>query len=269
MAGHGPVIALGMGLAAAVGAAVALLVRPGASPPAAVQADVAPAPARAIPVADPVALDGLLRRVERVETEIAALRDALARIQPRASDGRSASPEDGPPAVGAPAVVDPDAPPPLPLRELADADLAALDVHNARAALVARFGKPNREVAGLNGDARLYFYEAGVEAWVDSTGRLGEMQLYGEPRSPVRSQKGRYLGLFEDEGEWFRPQRWRIDGVGIGTYLADVYERWGKAEEVLDHQNGELWVTYEARRIKLQIDWSHRVQHIEFIPRAR
>ncbi|MCI0340616.1 MAG: hypothetical protein L0216_05620 [Planctomycetales bacterium] len=259
MDARGLMILVAMGVAVAAGAVVALgLKRPqegdsGLAASAPLGAPAASGPARQ---AVPEDWAGLRRRMEALEDEIRALRERLGRGDgPR---GAVAAPAAAPPA---PTLGMAEAPPP---RQLAGKDIEALGSPGGRSDLVARFGAPEKEEPTFSGGAELRFLQQGVLAKVDSTGRLESLELFGEPRSPLREQAGQWRGLFLKDAEWYRPKKWTVDGMAIGDHVQDVYQRWGDPDRVEAWQDGQEWAVYAKRKLMLEVGPDHRVRHIRF-----
>lgn len=265
MAGNGPAIGLGMGIAAAIGAVTALLLRPGPAGTPEPLAAAAPGPAAADRDGD-AALRALAARVQALEDRVRALQAPRpADSLPPGSAERPATRGDSAGEVAAtrtPTALDAAAP----VEALDAAALDALGSLNGRSELLARFGKPDREDDHGDNGSTLHFFARGLRVRMDARGQIEGVRLFGRAETEHQNQMGRFEGIYRADTPWYQPRRWTIDGVSSGMHAREVYRRWGDPDRNEYSQNGEEWAIYVKRRLRLDLDREHIVKHIEYDP---
>lgn len=79
----------------------------------------------------------------------------------------------------------------------------------------------------------------------------------------------RWTGPLAEEGEWYRPQAWRIDGIAPGDHVQDVYRRFKSYGEEEVDQFGDFHVRYRDRKLELVIGKDFRVREIRILPEMK
>ncbi|MHC4600594.1 MAG: hypothetical protein ACYS47_16480 [Planctomycetota bacterium] len=126
------------------------------------------------------------------------------------------------------------------------------------------FGKPDKQTERSDGSRWLHYYKKGIKAHVDYYGKVLEIQFFGEARSDNRVATGRWVGVYDPDGKWYRPCRYFIDGVSAGMHVVEVFRNWGAPDKRNHRADGTELMVYESRNLALVVDENYRVIEMEF-----
>jgi hypothetical protein len=129
-----------------------------------------------------------------------------------------------------------------------------------QAAVLASLGPPDER-----SERELNYYEKGVRVLLDEFGAIERVELFGEATGAGGiDANGNRSGQFERGGKWYRPAKWELQGVRMGSPGEEVVRRLGYPKSIERDSMGlfHLWYPTHQLKIVLALEAPQRVVQV-------
>lgn len=122
-----------------------------------------------------------------------------------------------------------------------------------------RFGRPD-----LATSSSQHFYKKGVAVQLDEYGIVDSVTFHGQYSSDSQDVNGNYTGLFQKDGAWYRPKRWKFKGLKVGDSITKILSRLGPCDESSADINGQRFLYYKSHKLTVKLSGSSHPKILGF-----